>query len=172
MGVDTRQENNSGIEQLEAKGRQSVYARVRRKSKELLEQLQQVPPAQRSKLPTRAPLPNLHPNPHPNSQDRSRRGSKDRNSSRESSRHSKHGASDRGEGSGGTAYLDSSPSGSEAPEVLAAAATAAKPAAAAAPPSAAKPAAVERQQSTGTGLAAAMDEVNLEASRTPRVRAG
>lgn len=67
--------------------------------------------------------------------------------------------------------MDSSPSGSEAPEVLAAAATAAKPAAAA-PPSAAKPAAVERQQSTGTGLAAAMDEVNLEASRTPRVRAG
>ena len=68
--------------------------------------------------------------------------------------------------------MDSSPSGSEAPEVLAAAATAAKPAAAAAPPSAAKLAAVERQQSTGTGLAAAMGEVTLEASRTPRVRAG
>ena len=66
VGVDTRQEHNSGIEQLEAKGRQSVYQRVRRKSKELLEQIQQVvPPAQNSKLPIRAPLPNLDPQPPP-----------------------------------------------------------------------------------------------------------
>lgn len=114
----------------------------------------------------------LTPNPHPNSQDRSRRGSKDRNSSRESSRHSKHGASDRGEGSGNTAYLDSSPSGSEAHEVLSAASTAAKSAAAASPRTAATPAAAERQQSAGSGLAAAMEEISQEASRTPRVRAG
>ena len=65
VGVDTRQEHNSGIEQLEAKGRQSVYQRVRRKSKELLEQLQQVPPAQRSNLSTQAPLPTLDPQPPP-----------------------------------------------------------------------------------------------------------
>ena len=39
VGVDTRQEHNSGIEQLEAKGRQSVYQRVRRKSKDLTEEL-------------------------------------------------------------------------------------------------------------------------------------
>ena len=112
----------------------------------------------------------LTPNPHPNSQDRSRRGSK--GSSRESSRHSKHGASDRGEGSGNTAYLDSSPSGSEAHEVLSAASTAAKSAAAASPRTAATPAAAERQQSAGSGLAAAMEEISQEASRTPRVRAG
>ena len=61
VGVDTRQEHNSGIEQLEAKGRDSFNQRMRRKSKELLEQLQQVPPAQRSNLPTRAPLPTLDP---------------------------------------------------------------------------------------------------------------
>ena len=107
----------------------------------------------------------LTPNPHPNSQDRSRRGSK--NSSRESSRHSKHGASDRGEGSGNTAYLDSSPSGSEAHEVLSAAKSAA-----ASPRTAATPAAAERQPSAGSGLAAAMEEISQEASRTPRVRAG
>ena len=105
----------------------------------------------------------LTPNPHPNSQDRSRRGSK--GSSRESSRHSKHGASDRGEGSGNTAYLDSSPSGSEAHE-------GAKSATAASPRTAATPAAAERQQSAGSGLAAAMEEISQEASRTPRVRTG
>ena len=107
----------------------------------------------------------LTPNPHPNSQDRSRRCSK--NSSREGSRHSKHGTSDRGEGSGNTAYLDSSPSGSEAHEVLSAAKSAA-----ASPRTAATPAAAERQQSAGSGLAAAMEEISQEASRTPRVRAG
>tara|TARA_B110001469_G_scaffold94261_1_gene90120 strand:+ start:1044 stop:1241 length:198 start_codon:yes stop_codon:yes gene_type:complete len=54
--VDTRQEHNSGIEELEAKGLQGVYKRVRRKSKELLEQLTYgttpVPPALNSKLLT------------------------------------------------------------------------------------------------------------------------
>ena len=118
----------------------------------------------------------LNPNPHTNSQDRSRRGSKDRNSnsSRESSQHVPEAASG-GEGSGRTAYLDSSPStpsGSEAHNVLAVAATAANSAAAASPRTAAKPAAVARQRSAGSGLAAAMEEIDQEASRNPRVRAG
>ena len=64
VGVDTRRESSSGIEQLEAKGLRGTYKRVRRKSKELLELLTDgtisVPPAQ-----LQATVPDLNPAPQP-----------------------------------------------------------------------------------------------------------